>query len=112
MSQTPPVRVADSLRDRKTQYLARLSSQKGLKSRALYSVYSFFEVYAKEKLTASVSGSGEVRYAGSLISATRTVRGSGTIEALQRISISQGGAGEAPLLGTKRQRPAARALQP
>ena len=40
------------------------------------------EVHAREKLTASVSGSGEVRYAGSPVTVSRTVRGSGTIESL------------------------------
>ena len=40
------------------------------------------EVHAKEKLTASVYGSGDVRYAGSPTNVSRTVRGSGSIEAL------------------------------
>ena len=40
------------------------------------------EVYAREKLTATVSGSGEVRFAGSPANVSRTVRGSGTIESL------------------------------
>lgn len=40
------------------------------------------EVFAQEKLTASVYGSGDVRYAGSPTSISRTVRGSGSIEAL------------------------------
>jgi hypothetical protein len=40
------------------------------------------EVHAKEKLTASVSGSGDVRYAGSPANISRTVRGSGSIDAL------------------------------
>ncbi len=39
-------------------------------------------VHAKEKLTANVSGSGDVRYAGSPSSISKTVRGSGSIEAL------------------------------
>lgn len=40
------------------------------------------DVHAKEKLTASVMGSGDIRYAGSPGNVSRTVRGSGTIEAL------------------------------
>ncbi len=40
------------------------------------------EVHAKEKLTASVSGSGEIRYAGSPANVSRSVKGSGTIEAM------------------------------
>jgi len=39
-------------------------------------------VHAKEKLTASVYGSGDVRYAGSPAQVSRTVKGSGSIEAL------------------------------
>lgn len=41
------------------------------------------EVHAKEKLVASVYGSGEVRYAGSPASVSKTVRGSGSIEAVR-----------------------------
>ncbi|MEO8102806.1 MAG: head GIN domain-containing protein [Betaproteobacteria bacterium] len=40
------------------------------------------DVYAREKLTASVYGSGDVRYAGSPANVSRTVKGSGSIEAL------------------------------
>ena len=40
------------------------------------------DVYAKEKLTASVSGSGDIRYSGSPTNVSRTVKGSGSIEAL------------------------------
>ena len=40
------------------------------------------EVHAREKLTASVSGSGEVRYAGSPANVSKTVRGSGSVEPL------------------------------
>ena len=40
------------------------------------------EVNAREKLTATVSGSGEVRFAGSPATVSRTIRGSGTIESL------------------------------
>ena len=40
------------------------------------------EVHAKEKLTASVSGSGDIRYAGSPANVGKAVRGSGSIEAL------------------------------
>ena len=40
------------------------------------------QVYASEKLTATVQGSGDVRYAGSPANVTRTVRGSGSIRAL------------------------------
>ncbi len=40
------------------------------------------DVYAKEKLTASVTGSGDIRYAGSPSNVNRTVRGSGSIEAM------------------------------
>ncbi len=40
------------------------------------------DVYAKEKLTASVYGSGDIRYAGSPANVSRTVKGSGSIEAL------------------------------
>lgn len=40
------------------------------------------EVNAQEKLTASVSGSGDIRYTGSPANVTRSVRGSGSIEAL------------------------------
>jgi len=40
------------------------------------------EVHAKEKLTASVSGSGDIRYAGSPANISRSVKGSGSIEAL------------------------------
>ncbi|MEP7155804.1 MAG: head GIN domain-containing protein [Betaproteobacteria bacterium] len=40
------------------------------------------QVHANEKLTASVSGSGDIRYAGSPASINRSVKGSGTIEAL------------------------------
>jgi hypothetical protein len=39
------------------------------------------EVNAQEKLVASVSGSGDIRYSGSPSSVSRTVRGSGSIEA-------------------------------
>ena len=39
------------------------------------------EVHAREKLIASVYGSGDVRYAGSPANVSRTVRGSGSIEA-------------------------------
>lgn len=39
------------------------------------------ELNAQKKLIASVSGSGDIRYTGSPSSVTRTVRGSGTIEA-------------------------------
>lgn len=40
------------------------------------------EVHAKEKLTASVVGSGDVRYAGAPANISRTIKGSGSIEAL------------------------------
>ena len=40
------------------------------------------DVYAKEKLTASVSGSGDIRYAGSPANVSRSVKGSGSIEAM------------------------------
>ena len=40
------------------------------------------DVHAKEKLTASVMGSGDIRYAGSPSNVSRTVRGSGTIVAM------------------------------
>lgn len=40
------------------------------------------DVYAKEKLTASIFGSGDIRYAGSPTDISRTVRGSGSIEAM------------------------------
>ena len=40
------------------------------------------QVHASEKLTATVQGSGEVRYAGSPANITRTVSGSGSIRAL------------------------------
>ena len=40
------------------------------------------EVHANEKLVASVYGSGDIRYAGSPANVSRTVRGSGSIEAL------------------------------
>ena len=40
------------------------------------------DVYAKEKLTASIVGSGDIRYAGSPNDISRTVRGSGSIEAM------------------------------
>jgi hypothetical protein len=40
------------------------------------------DVYANEKLTASVSGSGDIRYAGSPTNVNRSVRGSGSIEAM------------------------------
>jgi Putative auto-transporter adhesin, head GIN domain len=40
------------------------------------------DVHATEKLTASVSGSGDIRYAGSPKKVEREVRGSGSIEAL------------------------------
>ena len=40
------------------------------------------DVYAREKLTASIFGSGDIRYAGSPTDISRTVRGSGSIEAM------------------------------
>ena len=40
------------------------------------------EVHAGERLTATVSGSGSIRYAGSPASVSRMVRGSGTIKSL------------------------------
>ena len=40
------------------------------------------EVYAKEKLTATVTGSGDIRYAGSPSNISKTVRGSGSVEAM------------------------------
>lgn len=40
------------------------------------------EVHAKEKLTASVTGSGDIRYAGSPTNISKTVRGSGSVEAM------------------------------
>ncbi len=40
------------------------------------------EVHAKEKLTASVTGSGDIRYAGAPASISKTVRGSGSVEAM------------------------------
>ena len=40
------------------------------------------DVYAKEKLTASVTGSGDIRYAGSPTNVNRSVKGSGSIEAM------------------------------
>ncbi len=40
------------------------------------------EVHAREKLTARVSGSGEIRYAGSPANVSKTVQGSGTIASL------------------------------
>ena len=40
------------------------------------------DVYASERITASVTGSGDIRYAGSPMNVSRTVRGSGSIEAM------------------------------
>ena len=40
------------------------------------------DVYAKEKLSASVMGSGDIRYAGSPTNVNRSVKGSGSIEAM------------------------------
>ncbi len=40
------------------------------------------EVNAQERLSANVTGSGDIRYAGSPVTVSRTVRGSGSIEAL------------------------------
>lgn len=40
------------------------------------------DVYAKEKLTANVIGSGDIRYAGSPSNISKTVRGSGSVEAM------------------------------
>jgi Putative auto-transporter adhesin, head GIN domain len=40
------------------------------------------DVHATEKLTASVHGSGDIRYAGSPKSVDRDVKGSGSIEAM------------------------------
>jgi Putative auto-transporter adhesin, head GIN domain len=40
------------------------------------------DVHATEKLTASVTGSGDIRYAGSPKKVDRNVKGSGSIESL------------------------------
>ncbi len=40
------------------------------------------DVYASERIAASVTGSGDIRYAGSPMNVSRTVRGSGSIEAM------------------------------